>query len=97
MGSGSPSGATLGAVLGLSWAVLGASWALVGRLGALLGRLGPSSGSLGGLLGRLGVILGASWAVLDPVRTKKADMLNIYVFQIDFDEFCLFGVLLGAF
>ena len=37
--SGFPSGHSLGAVLGASWAVLEASW---GRLGGILGRLGAS-------------------------------------------------------
>ena len=54
-----PSWASLGAVLGPSWAVLRASWAVLAPSWAILGRswgpLGPSWRGLGCLLGRLGV------------------------------------------
>ena len=56
--SGFPSGHSLGAVLGASWAVLEASCAVLGLSGVVLGpswrSLGLSWAHLGGLLGRLG-------------------------------------------
>ena len=99
----------LGGILGTSWAIsgalvplgafggcLGASLGLLGGLlghsGDLLGRLGW--GPLGGLFGRLGTILGASWAVLDAAKTKKANMLNMYVFLKGLGRFLLLGAFL---
>ena len=67
-------------------------------MGRLWGLLGPSSvplglswGLLGGLMGRLGTILGAPWAVLDAVESKKATMLNTYVFREEFGDVCFLG------
>ena len=70
VGSCSPSGAHLGAVLEPSWAVLEASWAVLGPSWAVLGRpwgpLGPSWAGLGGLVGHLG-----QW------EARKSDNANI--------------------
>ena len=40
--------------------------------------------------------MGASWAVLDPVSTKEANMLEMYVFRKEWDNSCLLGALWGA-
>ena len=68
-----------------SWAYPEALW---GCLGGLLGRLGPFLGRLGALLGASWAVLGASWAVVDAVNTQEANMLKIYVFRKEWDDFC---------
>ena len=82
----------LGPILGPSWGPLGRSW---GFLGPSWGSLGPCLSRLGGLSGRLGAILGASWTALDGVKAEEADMLKIYVFRREWDDFSLLGALLG--
>ena len=44
---------------------------------------------LEGLSVRLGVILGASWIALKGVKDEEADMLKMYVFLREWDDFCL--------
>jgi len=63
-------------LLDLSWGPLGPSW---GPPGPSWGPLGPCWAPLGGTLRCLGAIVCASWALLDAVKTKKANVLNIYV------------------
>ena len=75
VGSCSPSGAHLGAVLGPSWAVLEASWAVLGPSWAVLGRswgpLGPSWAGLGGLLSLVG-----QWEARKGDNAKIIEKLN---------------------
>ena len=81
--------------MGLFWVVSELSWTVVVRLGGLFA--GPSWGSLWGLLGSLGTILGASGAVVDTVKTRKGNMLNMYVLLKEWRDFCcLLGVFLGG-
>ena len=47
-------------------------------------------------MGRPGAVLGASWAVLDTWKSKEANMLKMYVFLWEWDDFCLLGLPLGA-
>ena len=59
---------------------LAPSSALLGRLGGFLGHLGALLGRLGAPWGPLGAILGASWAVMDAVKAREANIVKIYVF-----------------
>ena len=79
----SPFGASLGALLGPSWAVmpLGPSWS----------PLGPSWGLLGSFLGPVGAILGASWAVLGRREAEKMDTPKSAQNLRKSNEFCLLG------
>ena len=47
-------------------------------------------------MGRLGAISGAHPTVLDAGKTQKTDMLKMYVFLKDWDDFWFFGALLTA-
>ena len=67
-----------------SGAVLGASW-------KLSGPLAQSWGLLESLLGSFWPILGASWAVWDAGKTRKANILEMYVFPKDWYDFCFSG------
>ena len=40
--------------------------------------------------------MGVSWAVLDAMKAKEANLLKMYVFLREWDDFCLLGVSLGA-
>ena len=68
---------------------MGLSWVVLEPFGAVLSPFG-------GFLGHPGAILGASWAVLDAVEAKEANMLKMYVFLREWDDFCFLGVSLGA-
>ena len=40
--------------------------------------------------------MGVSWAVLDAMKAKEANLLKMYVFLKEWDDFCLLGVSFGA-
>ena len=87
LGDREASWASLGGVLGVSWAVLEASR---GRLGGVLesswGRFGPSWGVMWASWGRFGGILCLKFS-LKGVRFRHAILDAI--FQLIFDGFCL--------
>ena len=58
--------------------------------------MGASFGCLGVVLEPFGAVLGASCAVLDTWKSKEANIVKMYVFLREWDDFCLSGVPLGA-